>query len=330
VKTQITDRVNLDTLPLRSRSEFDLTLARLADGSSLTVPVHVVVGTRTRPRLVALAGIHGDESEGMLSLLDFWADCDPAELDGAVVLVPVANPPAFAAHQRRSPLDGLDLNRTFPGKRDGTPSERLAYRLLHDLVAGADFAFTLHSWSATGTVVTYVEFPVGDGPVMTRSFEAAKAAGFCRLRQSGWFAGALGPAAIALGVPAIEAEIGGHGMSTAANRAAYVDHLHRLLQHVGIRRGAPPPNAAAAVYSKVDLYAPSGGMLRVLVQPGELVERDALLATISDLHGGPVAEMRAPHAGMVAAMRCFVSVNPGDHVFAFFRPVGASSSDGAS
>jgi predicted deacylase len=60
-------------------------------------------------------------------------------------------------------------------------------------------------------------------------------------------------------------------------------------------------------------------MLRLAVEPGAEVEAEALLATITDLHGEPVAEMRAPHAGLVAAVRHFVSVNPGDHVFAFFR-----------
>jgi predicted deacylase len=44
------------------------------------------------------------------------------------------------------------------------------------------------------------------------------------------------------------------------------------------------------------------------------------LATITDLHGEPVAKMRAPYAGLVAAVRPFVSVNPGDHIFAFFHP----------
>jgi predicted deacylase len=119
----------------------------------------------------------------MLSLLDFWDTCDPGRLQGTVILVPVANPPAFAAHQRRSSLDGLDLNRTFPGKADGTPSERLAYRLLHEVIAGSDFVFTLHSWYATGMVAPYVEFIEGDDPVATRSQEGAKAAGFRRLRR---------------------------------------------------------------------------------------------------------------------------------------------------
>ena len=97
---RITEWVDLSTLTPCSRHDFDFAVTRLADGSWLTAPVKVAVGNRPLPRLVALAGIHGDEPEGMLSLLDFRKACDPASLQGIIILVPVANPPAFAAHQR--------------------------------------------------------------------------------------------------------------------------------------------------------------------------------------------------------------------------------------
>ena len=323
--TRITEWVDVETLPPRSLHTFDFALVRLADGSWLTIPVHVAVGNRSRPRLVALAGIHGDEPEGMLSLLDFWSACNPGGLEGTVILVPVANPSAFAAHQRRSPLDGLDLNRTFPGKADGTPSERLAHRLLHEVIAGADLVFTLHSWYATGMVAPYVEFMDGDDAVATRSFEAAKAAGFARLRKGEWPWGVLGRATHALGIPLIGAEIGGHGLSTAENRAEYLDHLTRVLQHLGILPGPSPPNPEPELYARGQLFAPAGGMLRLAVSAGVHVEAGTLLATITDLHGEPVAEMRAPYAGLVAAVRDYVSVNPGDHVFAFFRPLSEAT-----
>jgi len=142
--TRIMEWIDVEALAPRSLHAFDFAVVRLADGSWLTVPVKVAVGNRPRPRLVALAGVHGDELEGMLSLLDFWDTCDPGRLQGTVILLPVANPPAFAAHPRRSPLDGLDLNRTFPGKADGTPSERLAYRLLHEVIADG-LSYRLHS-----------------------------------------------------------------------------------------------------------------------------------------------------------------------------------------
>jgi predicted deacylase len=61
-------------------------------------------------------------------------------------------------------------------------------------------------------------------------------------------------------------------------------------------------------------------MLRVMVSPGDRVRADTLLATITDLHGQPIGEIRAPYDGLVAAVRRFVSVNPGEHVFALFPP----------
>lgn len=307
-----------DAFPARSRQRLDFAVAPLASGAWATVPVHVLAGARPHPRLVAVAGIHGDEAEGMLALHEFARAHDPASLQGTVVLVPVANPTAFAAHARRSPVDGLDLNRIFPGRPDGTASERLAHHLLHDVIAGADFLFTLHSWFATGSVVDYVEYPAGTAPLAVRSREAAVAAGFRRLRASGWPEGALVPVANALGIPGIEAEIGGHGVSTGANRAAYVEHLRRLLQHLGVLPGAPPPNPAPEFYARGHLTASASGVLRLAVRPGDHVEAGARLATIHDLHGDPLAELRAPHAGLVAAARDFVSVNAGEHVIALF------------
>jgi predicted deacylase len=316
--TRLTAWIDVGSLPPASRHSFDLAVAPLDDGSWLTVPVEAIVGSRPRPRLVAIAGVHGDEPDGMLALLDFAGQSDPAALRGSVVLVPVANPPAFAAHQRRSPLDGLDLNRIFPGRPDGTPSERLAYRLVNDIVTGADLVFTLHSWYATGMVVPHVEVPDGDDAVSRRSWEAAGAAGFTRIRRGDWPAGVLGLAAAARGIPVLEAEIGGQGMSTPENRSAYVEHLTRLLRHLGIMDGEATPSPNIEVLGRGLVHAPVGGMLRLNVRLGDYVEAGSVLASITNLHGEQVAEMRAPYAGLVAAVRRFVSVNPGDLVFALY------------
>jgi len=96
--------------------------------------------------------------------------------------------------------------------------------------------------------------------------------------------------------------------------------LNRLLQHLGTLSGAPPPNAAPEIYARGQLFSPAGGMLHLEVAAGDHVQAGTLLALITDLHGEPVAEMRAPHTGLVAAVRHYVSVNPGDHVFALFPP----------
>ena len=126
------------------RSQLQVT--RIADGSRLEVPMIVLAGMQSRPRLVCVAGIHGDEPEGMRALMELADELDPTKLKGELVLIPVANPSAFGAGSRVSPLDGLDLNRIFPGRANGSASERLAHALFEQVLSKADFVFALHSW----------------------------------------------------------------------------------------------------------------------------------------------------------------------------------------
>lgn len=313
------DRLDIAGLADGSRHAFDLTIVPLGDGSVLRVPVKVIAGRGARPHLLAIAGIHGDEPEGMLALIDLWHELSPEQVTGRLVMVPVANPTAFAAGQRRSPLDGLDLNRTFPGKPDGSPSEQLAERLYTRLAANADFVFSLHSWLATGTVVPFVEVWDEDGPVAQAGRRAAFASGFELIQPIHWPAGLLVRIANETGIPAIEAEIGDMGTSQPENRAAYHDHLIALMQHLGMLAGTPQAHPKARLVAACHVLAPVGGMMRLRVALGEWTEEGDVLATLHDLHGELVADIRAPTEGLVAVHRTFVLVRPGDHLFALFR-----------
>src|SRR4029077_10965541 len=162
-----------------------------------------VVGRADGPCLVIVAGIHGDESEGVLALMELWSELDPASFTGCVVLGPVANPPAFAAHRRTSPLDGLDLNRIFPGKADGSPSERLAHRLFNSVLRHSDFLFSFHSWYSAGVVLPYVEFKQNIATARA-SLEAAKASGFDLIRISEWSPGLMTRVVNEAGIPGME------------------------------------------------------------------------------------------------------------------------------
>lgn len=312
--------IDVAELPEASRHAFDLEVAPLADGRSLTVPVQILVGHGSRPVFVAMAGVHGDEPEGMLALLDLARELDPGRLKGRLIIVPVANPPAFAAGSRLSPLDHLDLNRSFPGRCDGGPSLRLANRLFETLVKPADLLFTLHSWYSYGIAEDFIECPPQGGPVAAAALRAARASGFRRIRVVDWPDGLLARVAIANGVPAIEAEIGGMGRSLPENRARYRDHVSALLRHLGMLEG-PPTEAAAELCEARHVLAPAGGLLRMRARLGEDVEAGAMLATIHDLHDRPLAEVIAPWSGRIGAHRTFVSVNPGDNLFTIFRPI---------
>src|SRR3954451_16176642 len=110
----------------------------LADsGGEWELVLFVATGTRPGPTLAMLAGVHGDEYEGPVAIADLLAGHDPAALAGTLIALPVANPPAFAAGTRTSPLDGLNLARCFDGDAAGSASQRLAWAIATEGVARA-------------------------------------------------------------------------------------------------------------------------------------------------------------------------------------------------
>jgi predicted deacylase len=95
------------------------------------------------PRLLIVAGVHGDEWEPMVAVRRLAGTLQPDEVRGIVTLVPVLNVPAYRAGRRVGP-DGLDLARTFPGRPDGSPTQQIAYEFT-SLLDRADYLIDLHT-----------------------------------------------------------------------------------------------------------------------------------------------------------------------------------------
>lgn len=124
-----------------------------------------------RPVGLVVAGIHGDEGPwGAWAIRKLLEASSPSELRGSLRIVPVANPLAMEADTRNSPLDALDLNRSFPGRKEGSHTERLAAALTESVVEGADVVLDLHgggSWC-----VNAFSFSLPGGEEISRSLGA--------------------------------------------------------------------------------------------------------------------------------------------------------------
>ena len=92
----------------------------------LPVPI-ACVRNGEGPTVLLFSGVHGDEYEGQITLSKLICDLEPAAVSGRIILLPMANLPAGKAGLRTSPIDGLNLNRVFPGDADGTPTPALAH-----------------------------------------------------------------------------------------------------------------------------------------------------------------------------------------------------------
>lgn len=127
------------------------------------------------PTLLLTAGVHGDEFEGPALLVELVQSFDLDRLRGRLIVAPAMNPPALAARTRRSPLDGLDLNRSFPGDDAGSVTQRIAAAISRHLVPLADAVYDLHAGGAA-------EFIVPSVMIHPRESAARTAASFAAMR----------------------------------------------------------------------------------------------------------------------------------------------------
>ncbi|HET8631566.1 MAG TPA: succinylglutamate desuccinylase/aspartoacylase family protein, partial [Thermomicrobiales bacterium] len=216
---------------------------RLGAGD-VAVTGYVAAGRRDGPLLVALAGIHGDEYEGPVALAELLAGLREdglADLAGTLLVVPVANSPAFAAGTRTSPRDGANLARCFPGRQDGAPSERLAHLLTTEAIAPADALFDLHSGGVAYEMALLAGYCAVGGAAGDRSRALAEAFGAPVLWEHPEIApGRTLSAALDRGIPCLYTEAGGGGGAPEATVRCYVEGVRRVMAALGLLPGGAP------------------------------------------------------------------------------------------
>lgn len=158
-----------------TRADFHLPVPAYGDERGTFIPVTVLHGAEAGPVLASVSGVHGFEFPPILAAARLADRINPSELSGTVIIVRVANIPSYEGKSPHlNPVDGKNLNRSFPGSPIGTSTERIADVISREIVARADFLLDLHC----GDGAEYLEAFVGvyGGPLAT-NFEQALAIG---------------------------------------------------------------------------------------------------------------------------------------------------------
>ena len=110
------------------------------------IPIPVIsIRNGEGPRVLLTSGNHGDEYEGQVTLMKLIRELKPEQVQGRIIFNPASNFPAAMAGRRTSPLDMGNLNRSFPGDADGTPTKVIAHYIDSEILTRCDYAFDLHS-----------------------------------------------------------------------------------------------------------------------------------------------------------------------------------------
>jgi predicted deacylase len=306
---------NLQQFGRGQKYAFDLELDGEAKGLSL--PVLLACGRKAGKTLVVTAGVHGDEYEGVQTILDTYAGLDAEKMNGNFLAVPVANPPAFWSGTRTSPLDGENLARAFPGRLGKGPTAAIAHYLARSVIACADFYLDLHSAGVKLLMPTLVGYYAPD----SRAQGAALSFGAPVV----WAHPTISPGrtisyANEHGIPWLYTEARGAGRIHPDDIRIFCQGIRNLMQHLSILPGDPSATVPRhRLYGDGDIDASLMAQKRgFLISNVELLHEVAIgqeLGRLVDLHGETIETFCAPREGVAVMIRQWPVMESGEPAF---------------
>jgi len=285
------------------------------------IPITIIHGQQPGPVLAVVAGVHGYEYAPVVALQRLPAWLSPQEISGTVIFVHIANLPSFL-HRTiyYNPLDGKNLNRVFPGKADGTQSERIAYVLMQEVIARADFLVDLHGGDGNEALRPYTYWVnSGNAAVDAQSQQLALAFGHDHIvidtsrPNDPARAVTCANTAITRGKPAITTETGLLGSSEERWVAQVERGVVSVLRHLRLLPGEPTRVEHPLWIDRWEVIRSEvAGIFYPQVEKNQSVARGTLLGTLTDFFGKKIGEVRAPFAGVVLYVVATPPVSAGE------------------
>jgi predicted deacylase len=285
-----------------------LTVAARPGDDGTTIPISIIHGSKPGPVLALTAGVHGQEYAPVLALQRVLRTLDPKTLTGTVILVHVSNMPSYLARTiYYSPVDGKNLNRVFPGRADGTLSERIAAVLTRDVIERATHVVDLHCGDGNESLRPYTYWiTTGAPPVAEAGKQMALAFGLDHIVEDRERPGDpkasvyLSNTAITRGKPALTIESGGLARTDKESITAIERGIAGLLKHLAMRAEGPAPVAKPIWIKRSEVLRSAGtGIFYPAVERGHTVAEGTIIGRVTDFHGKLLEEIRAPFAGEI-------------------------------
>jgi len=286
---------------------------------SVMIPITTICNGEGPTALVTGAN-HGDEYEGPIALFDLARSLKPEEITGRVIIVPAMNYPAFCAGTRTSPIDRGNLNRSFPGRPDGTVTQKIADYFTRNLLPLADLVLDFHSGGKTLDFVPFAAAHIlPDKEQEARCFAAVEAfsAPYSVRMLEIDAVGMYDTTAETLGKVFVTTELGGGGTARAETARIAKRGVRNVLRHAGILGGPIEKAPTRFIDMPSDdcfLFAEADGLIETCIDLGEPVRKGDVLARVYPIGrtGLAPAEYQAKLDGILVARHFPGLVKAGD------------------
>lgn len=293
------------------RQRLDIPVSRLPTQTPISLPVIVINGKESGPRLWLSAAIHGDEINGVEIIRQVLEKIQPLLLRGTLLAVPVVNVFGFIEQSRYLP-DRRDLNRSFPGTVNGSLASRLAYLFMREIVSNSTHGIDLHTASYPRINLPQIRANLEDE--QTKLFAQAFSAPLMIHATSR--DGSLRQAASNKGIPILLYEAGEALRFDGEAIRIGVEGIMRVMEYLGMYSFSL--NTTDIIPLEVQetkwLRASRGGILHLDIKLGQQIEKKQVLGIITDAFGDTLLKVRTPINGMVISHVQNPLVHQGDGI----------------
>ena len=274
----------------------------------MAVPVHVFRSSEPGPVLLLMAGLHGDEINGIEIIRKLLRGDHFKDLQaGSVIAIPIVNIISFLNGSRELP-DGRDLNRCFPGSQTGSLGSRIAYDLMNQILPQVDFGVDFHTGGAKINNYPQVRCVFDDN----RNLELARLFGAPFAVNSTYRDKTFRHEAAKKGKSILVYEA---GESLRFNKLAINEGINgclRLMKGLGMIAPDVPEQETVMLTSTKWVRAAVSGLFRTTKKYGSHIEKNSVIGTIADPYGQSEEELIAPEDGFIIGINKQPVINEGD------------------
>ena len=307
------DLIQIDGVKIGPGEQKDLNLlaARLPSGTEITMPIHVYRSKNPGPKILLSGGMHGDEVNGIEIVRRVLGEGLPKRIRcGSIIAMPIINVYGFINFARYVP-DGKDINRSFPGREDGSLASRVAHLMTRMILPEIDFGIDFHTGGASRTNYPQIRFEEGN----SEAEELAKIFAAPFTLSSSLIKGSFRETAKDLGKPVIVFE----GGETLRLDPKTVDEglagVKRVLQHYKMLSSAPKPGKSISLDASTWVRAEVSGLFRHKKSSGARVKEGKTIGYISAPTNEYSVKVKAPSDGYIIGHNNFPLVHKGDALF---------------
>lgn len=303
-----------ETIVAGESRELNLSFAKLHTNTPIDVPIIVERSLYEGPTILFTAGIHGDEVNGVEIVRQLISKGINKPKCGTTICIPIINIFGFLQKVREFP-DGRDLNRSFPGSKNGSLAASVAYKLMSHIVPKVDYCLDFHTGGSSRFNAPHIRIEKGDSELATLAevFNAPFILQAKNLKKS------FRNACRKKGIPMLLFEGGKSNSIDSVVSNTGVNGSKRVLHHLGMLRSrykvsSPRKNSVTITHS-VWVRAHASGMFKPAIKVGSYVNRREVIGHITDPYGKIHYWIKATNSGYIFNVNEAPLVYQGDALF---------------